>query len=178
MSTSLFVGGLSWGTTEQSLHQYLSSVAPVVSVKIPTDKMTGKSRGFAFVEMQSAEGTQHIIAQLNEREFEGRALHISPARQEETEACKLYVAGLAAGVTEDMLHTHLAAAGGVAKVSIVFDRDTQQSRGFAFVDTTSEADSEAIIAATNGSMLGGATIVVRKSRPRPEQPKRRFGNRR
>ncbi len=176
MSQSLFIGSLSWNTTEEALSQHISAVAPVASVKIPTDKVSGKPRGFAFVDMESEDGAQQVIAQLNEQELDGRALHISIAREQEqeTEPCKLYVAGLADSVTEDVLMDHLSSSGSVENVSIVLDRDTQQSRGFAFVDTTSEEDSDAIIEACNGSMLDGKDILVRKSRPKKEKPRRNF----
>jgi RNA recognition motif-containing protein len=167
MSSSLFVGGLSWNTSEQSLTQYLSAVAPVTSVKIPRDKMTGKSRGFAFVEVADDAAAQQIIAQCNEREFEGRTVRINPAREEQTEERKLYVAGLADGVTEESLKAHLG--DGVASVSIVKDRDTGRSRGFAFVDTVTDQDSDAIIERCNGSELDGSKLLVRKSRSKPER---------
>ncbi|MBM3231527.1 hypothetical protein FJZ28_04365 [Candidatus Peregrinibacteria bacterium] len=178
MSSSLFVGGLSWNTTEQALSQHLSMVAPVISVKIPTDKLSGKSRGFAFVDMQSAEDAQKVIAELNERELDGRSLRINVAREEDTEPCKLYVAGLADSVTEESLKQCLSDSGSVTGVSIVLDRDTGRSRGFAFVDTASEQDSEAIINACNGTMLDGKSILVRKSRPKTEKPRRSFNRNR
>ncbi len=180
MSSSLFVGSLSWNTTEQALSQYFSTVASVVSVKIPLDKVSGKPRGFAFVEMQSVDDSQKVIAEFNERELDGRTLHISIARErdEVTEPCKLYVAGLTESVTEDMLKEHLLSAGSIAAVSIVLDRDTHRSRGFAFVDTTSEQDSDSIISALNGSMLDGKSILVRKSRPKTEKPRRTFNRNR
>ncbi len=179
MSHSLFIGGLSWNTTEQALSQYLATVAPVVAVKIPTDKLNGKSRGFAFVEMQSVEDAQSVIATLNNTELDGRMLRIDMAREEtETEPCKLYVAGIADSVTEDILRDHLSSAGSITGVSIVFDRETGDSRGFAFVETASEGDSESIIAACNDSMLEGKKIMVRKSRPKVEKPRRSFERRR
>ncbi|MBM3227867.1 hypothetical protein FJZ27_03340 [Candidatus Peribacteria bacterium] len=178
MSNSLFVGGISWNTTEQALSEYLSTVAPVLSVKIPTDKMSGKSRGFAFVEMQSAEDAQKVIAELNESELDGRYLRINIAREEDTEPCKLYVAGLADSVTDETLKQYLSEGGSVTGVSIVFDRDTGRSRGFAFVDTASEQDSEAIINACNGKMFEGKSILVRKSRPKTEKPRHSFNRNR
>ncbi len=178
MSKSLFIGSVSWGTTEQDLLDHISAVAPVVSVKIPTDRFSGKAKGFAFVDMESEEGAQDVIAQLNEQELDGRSLHISIAReqQHETEPCKLYVAGLPETVTEEILIEYLSSAGAVNNVSIVFDRDTGKSRGFAFIDTATEEDSDSIIDACNNSKLEGNDILVRKSRPQKEKPNRRFNN--
>ena len=113
MSQSLFIGSLACSTTQEGLSEHLSTVAPVASVTIPTDKISGRPRGFAFVEMESEQGAQKVIAELNERELDGRSLHISIAREQEqeTEPCKLYVAGLADSVTNEVLTEHLSAAG-------------------------------------------------------------------
>lgn len=175
-SRSLFIGGLSWGTTEQALHNHVAAIAPVVSVKIPKDRISGKSRGFAFVEMESEDGAQRVRAELNEVELDGRALRINEAKDEETEPCKLYVAGIPDGVSDADLLQYLAQYGSVTKVSIAYDRDTRRSRGFAFVDTTSENDSELIISGANGSEWRGSRLSVRKSRPKPIAGKRPFGH--
>lgn len=180
MSKSLFIGSLSWNTSEKALLQHLSSVAPVVSVVIPTDKISGKPKGFAFVEMESEDAARSVIRELNEQDLDGRSLHISLARPkeaQETEPCKLYVAGLADSVTNEDLMEHLSSGGSVKNVSIVFDKNTNESRGFAFVDTATEQDSDAIIATCNGTKLAGNDILVRKSRPMKERPVRRTFNR-
>ncbi len=180
MSCSLFVGSLSWNTTEQGLSDHFSTVAPVLSVNIPLDRVSGKSRGFAFVDTPSTEDAERIINAFNEKQLDGRTLFVSIAREREevTEPCKLYVAGLTDSVTEEMLTAHLATHGSVVGVSIAVDRETHRSRGFAFVDTSSEQDSDAIIQALNGSSLEGKSILVRKSRPKTEKPRRSFrGNR-
>lgn len=180
MSHSLFIGSLSWNTTEHALSAHLSSVAPVLSVKIPLDRLSGKSRGFAFVDVASQEDAERIIAELNERELDGRTLHISIAKEriEETEPCKLYIAGLADSVTENALQHHLSSAGVVTSVSIVTDRNTGRSRGFAFVETASEQDSDAIIQTLNGSLLENKSILVRKSRLMNDTPRKSFNRHR
>lgn len=83
MSTKLYCGNLPYNTTEDALQGHFSKAGKVQSVRIVMDKMTGKSKGFAFVEMSSAEEAQEAIEQLNDVEFDGRSLRISEARPQE-----------------------------------------------------------------------------------------------
>ena len=66
MAVKLFVGGLSWDTTEDSLRQAFSQMGTVVSASVIMDKYTGKSKGFGFVEMSSDEEAQNAIKELND----------------------------------------------------------------------------------------------------------------
>lgn len=76
----LYVGGLSYSTTEDSLSQHFSQAGETVSAKIITDRMTGRSRGFGFVEMSSDEGAKKAIEMFHGQEFEGRKLIVNEAR--------------------------------------------------------------------------------------------------
>lgn len=80
MSTKLYVGGLSYGTTEESLNNYFAQAGSVVSAQIMMDKMTNRSRGFGFVEMASDDEAQNAISMLDGKEFEGRTLKVNEAR--------------------------------------------------------------------------------------------------
>lgn len=80
MAMRLFVGGLSWDTTEDSLKQFFSQAGTVTSVSIITDKFSGKSKGFGFVEFASDEDAKKAIAELNGKELDNRTLTINEAR--------------------------------------------------------------------------------------------------
>lgn len=80
----LFVGNLSWKVTEAELQPLFEAFGPVVSVKIITDQYTGKSKGFGFVEMESAEAAEAAIRELNDKPVQDRNLRVSLA-QERTE---------------------------------------------------------------------------------------------
>ena len=75
----IFVGNLSFGATEDSVRSLFETHGPVERVSIVTDRETGRSRGFGFVEMGDAEG-QKAISALSGRELDGRALTINEAR--------------------------------------------------------------------------------------------------
>lgn len=83
MAKKLFVGNLSWNTTDSSLQEFFSSVGNVVSAHIITDRQTGRSRGFGFVEMASDEEAQKASTELNEKSLDGRQIVVSEARERE-----------------------------------------------------------------------------------------------
>jgi RNA recognition motif-containing protein len=81
MGKKLFVGNLSFDTTSGDLEALFSEIGPCESVSVITDRDTGRSRGFAFVEMASQADAQRAITALNGREIQGRTLNVSEARE-------------------------------------------------------------------------------------------------
>lgn len=84
MAKKLFVGGLSWDTTDASLSDLFSQVGQVVSARVVTDKFTGRSRGFGFVEMSTDEEAEKAKQELNGKELDGRAIAVNEARPQES----------------------------------------------------------------------------------------------
>lgn len=80
MGTKLYVGGLSYSTTEESLKDAFSKAGAITSVNVITDRMSGRSKGFGFVEMESEEAAQAAVDMWNGKEFEGRTLTVNEAR--------------------------------------------------------------------------------------------------
>jgi RNA recognition motif-containing protein len=80
MAKKLYVGGLSYDTTEESLKELFSQAGTVESAVIITDKMSGRSKGFGFVEMSTEEEAQKAIETLNGKEFESRTITVNEAR--------------------------------------------------------------------------------------------------
>ena len=80
MSTKLYVGSLSYDTTEDALKKLFSQAGEVASAAVIKDKFSGRSKGFGFVEMSTDEDAQKAIEMFNEKEFEGRRLIVSEAR--------------------------------------------------------------------------------------------------
>lgn len=81
MGTRIYVGNLSYDSTEERLRTLFAQAGAVTEVKMMTDRETGRSRGFAFVEMGSAAEARTAIDQLNGREIDGRSLRISEAQE-------------------------------------------------------------------------------------------------
>jgi RNA recognition motif-containing protein len=83
MGSKIYVGGLPYSTTEQELSDLFGAHGAVQSARIITDKFTGKSRGFGFVEMATADEAQKAIAALNATQLGGRTLTVNEARPQE-----------------------------------------------------------------------------------------------
>ena len=80
MSRKLFVGNLPYETMEQDLEALFGQAGTVETVTVMRDRMTGRARGFAFVEMATDEDAQKAITQLNGHQLGGRALTVNEAR--------------------------------------------------------------------------------------------------
>ena len=80
---NIYVGNLSYGMSEQELRDAFAAYGEVSSVKILTDRDTGRSRGFGFVEMPNQSEGEAAITQLNGKEVSGRALRVNEARPRE-----------------------------------------------------------------------------------------------
>jgi len=76
----LYVGGLPWKVTDEDLSQAFSEAGTVESASVITDKMTGRSRGFGFVEMSSDEEAQKAIEMWDGKDMEGRTLAVNEAK--------------------------------------------------------------------------------------------------
>jgi len=83
MSTKLYVGNLSFNTSNEDLQELFAQAGTVESANVVEDRDTGRSRGFGFVEMSSAEEVKAAIEQLNGKEIDGRSLTVNEARPRE-----------------------------------------------------------------------------------------------
>ena len=83
MSTKLYVGNLSFNTSNEDLQELFGQSGTVESVTVVEDRETGRSRGFGFIEMSSNEEGQAAIATLNGKEIDGRALTVNEAKPRE-----------------------------------------------------------------------------------------------
>jgi len=81
MARKIYVGNLPWSTTSSDLEQLFAAHGAVRSAEVISDRETGRSRGFGFVEMETDEGLQAAIAALNGHEMNGRPLTVNEARE-------------------------------------------------------------------------------------------------
>jgi RNA recognition motif-containing protein len=91
-------------------------------------------------------------------------------------AKKLYVGGLSYNTTDDTLKDSFSQAGTVASATIIIDRMSGRSKGFGFVEMTTDAEAEAAIEMWNGKELDGRTLTVNEARPMEARPPRRDFN--
>jgi RNA recognition motif-containing protein len=76
MASKLYIGGLAYSTTSDGLREFFTQCGNVLSATVITDRFSGQSRGFGFVEMATAEEAQNAISQLNGRELDGRRITV------------------------------------------------------------------------------------------------------
>ncbi|VFQ64629.1 unnamed protein product [Cuscuta campestris] len=81
MSTKLFVGGLSYGTDEQSLKNAFSSYGEVLEAKVITDRDSGRSRGFGFVNFSDAKSANDALSEMDGKQIDGRNIRVNPAQE-------------------------------------------------------------------------------------------------
>jgi len=84
MSKRLYVGNLPYSATESALHEMFSEAGTVDSVKLITDRETGRSKGFAFVEMATDEAADRAIQEFSGRKIEGRPLTVNEAKPQQS----------------------------------------------------------------------------------------------
>ena len=80
MTTNLYVGNLSYDTTEDTLRTLFGEFGEVESARVITDRYTGRSKGFAFVEMSAADAAQEAIDALNGKSVDGREIRVDKAK--------------------------------------------------------------------------------------------------
>lgn len=80
MASKLYIGGLPYSTTDADLQQGFAAAGTVVSATVIKDKMTGRSKGFGFVEMSNEDEAQSAISMFDGKDFGGRTIRVSEAR--------------------------------------------------------------------------------------------------
>lgn len=83
MAKKLFVGSLAWGTTDDGLNAHFATVGTVASAKVVTDRETGRSRGFGFVEFDNDAEADAAVEKLNNSDLDGRQITVNEARPRE-----------------------------------------------------------------------------------------------
>lgn len=83
MATNLFIGSLAYATTDDSLKAFFETIGEVSSARVVTDRDTGRSKGFGFVEFTDEANNQKAIDALNGKELDGRAINVNLARPKE-----------------------------------------------------------------------------------------------
>lgn len=80
---NLFVGSLAYATTDETLQAHFEQIGPVASARVITDRDSGRSKGFGFVQYQNSDDNQKAVDELNGKELDGRAITVSLARPRE-----------------------------------------------------------------------------------------------
>jgi len=190
----LFIGGLSFETTDEKLQKYFSQFGPVTSAVVMRDTLTKRSRGFGFVSFKDNESadkamecTEHII---NDRRVEAKRAvpreHIQPRhansnsqsssrpstsdRTSRGSGKKIFVGGLHYDTSDATLRDYFANFGKVDQVQVMYNRETNKSRGFGFVTFESEETVEVVLREKRMHEIDSKSVEVKRAVPKSEAP--------
>eukprot|EP00270_Netrium_digitus_P014623 TRINITY_DN49_c0_g1_i1.p1 TRINITY_DN49_c0_g1~~TRINITY_DN49_c0_g1_i1.p1 ORF type:complete len:342 (-),score=56.21 TRINITY_DN49_c0_g1_i1:513-1403(-) len=191
--TKLYVGNLPFNVDSESLAEVFQDAGIVDMVEVMYDRETGRSRGFAFVTMNTEEGAQAAVEKFDGSELGGRSIKVNfPSEKPRSTstrgprtggfrerssgglsrgggqslANRLYVGNLSWGMDDSGLEDLFSEFGNVVESKVVIDRETGRSRGFGFVTLSKPTEVAEAINALDGVEVDGRTIRVSQANER------------
>eukprot|EP00549_Striatella_unipunctata_P009712 CAMPEP_0118711322 /NCGR_PEP_ID=MMETSP0800-20121206/24006_1 /TAXON_ID=210618 ORGANISM="Striatella unipunctata, Strain CCMP2910" /NCGR_SAMPLE_ID=MMETSP0800 /ASSEMBLY_ACC=CAM_ASM_000638 /LENGTH=250 /DNA_ID=CAMNT_0006615869 /DNA_START=16 /DNA_END=764 /DNA_ORIENTATION=+ len=178
----LYIGNLDYATDEKRLREEFGAFGVVKEVFLPSDRNTGRPRGFGFVTLSTQEAAEKAIAKMDQAQLDGRTIRVNESKPRGpatgrgpggignfnstgASEVKLYVGNLAFETTEEAVRRLFEQHGSVTDCFMPTDRETGKVRGFAFVTMPSE-DAERACIELNGQELEGRTIRVNEAQPK------------
>jgi RNA-binding protein Musashi len=160
----MFIGGLNWETTDQSLKDYFSQFGEVQECTVMRDSATGRSRGFGFLTFKDPKTVNTVM--VKEHYLDGKIIDPKRAipRDEQEKTSKIFVGGVSQEATEQEFKEFFTQFGRVIDATLMIDKDTGRPRGFGFVTFDSEAAVEAAL--SRPLAICGKPIEVKKAQPR------------
>ena len=162
----MFVGGLNWETTDESLKSYFSQFGEVLECNVMRDNVTGRSRGFGFLSFAEAR-TVNRVMEKREHFLDGKIIDPKRAipREEQDKTAKIFVGGVGSDVTENDFKEFFDQFGTVIDAQLMIDKDTGRPRGFGFVTFDSDQAVERIVT-SKFLILKNKPIEVKRAEPR------------
>ncbi|KAG9025002.1 hypothetical protein FRB95_010814 [Tulasnella sp. JGI-2019a] len=159
----MFVGGLNWETTTETLKEYFSQFGKVDACTIMRDG-AGRSRGFAFLTFEDAAAVNAVM--VREHFLDGKVIDPKRAipRLEHQRTQKIFVGGLAPSVTAETLKEYFSQHGSVVDATVMIDRESGRSKGFGFVTFEEGPPLDHLIG--HGITLNNKVIEVKLAQPR------------
>eukprot|EP00243_Klebsormidium_subtile_P002581 TRINITY_DN1522_c0_g1_i1.p1 TRINITY_DN1522_c0_g1~~TRINITY_DN1522_c0_g1_i1.p1 ORF type:complete len:425 (-),score=48.91 TRINITY_DN1522_c0_g1_i1:711-1985(-) len=173
----LFVGGISWETTEERLKQHFEAYGEVVETIIMKDRATGRARGFGFVVFADPSIADQVVQEKHT--IDGRQVEAKKAvpRDEQPghprtsgvgqqfRTKKIFVGGLASTVTEEDFRSYFENFGTITDVVVMYDHQTQRPRGFGFISFDQESSVDTVMEKSFHE-LNGKTVEVKRAIPK------------
>ncbi|CAH8343026.1 unnamed protein product [Eruca vesicaria subsp. sativa] len=184
-SCKLFIGGISWETTEDRLLQYFQTFGEVLEALVIKDRLTGRARGFGFIVFKDSSVAESVL--LQKHMIDGKSVeakkavprddHISLNKSNSSlqgspgpaHSKKIFVGGLASSVTEPEFKKYFAQFGTIIDLVVMYDHKTQRPRGFGFVTYDSEEAVDKVLQ-RKFHELGGKMVEVKVAVPKETSP--------
>ncbi|ERN18932.1 heterogeneous nuclear ribonucleoprotein 1 [Amborella trichopoda] len=192
----LFIGGISWETSEDKLKDYFGKYGEVSQTVIMRDKITGRPRGFGFVVFTDPSVLDRVLQ--DKHTIDGRTVEAKRAlsREEQHNAArsgnpnsarnfgagsgaaagsnvrtkKIFVGGLPPTLTEEGFRQYFEQFGNVTDVVVMYDQNTQRPRGFGFISFDSEDAVDRVLQKSNFHDLNGKYVEVKRALPKDANP--------
>jgi len=165
----IFVGGLSWETSDQVLRDYFSTYGVVNDVVIMRDRITGRSRGFGFVTFEDEQSADAAV--LEQHVIEGRKVEAKkaiPKGEMPNKSKKVFVGGIPLNTTDVQFKKYFEQFGVVTDCQIMKERQTGRPRGFGFV--TFESDQSVADVLQTQHEINGKFVEVKQAQPKKPIP--------
>lgn len=161
----MFVGGLNWETTDESLRNYFSKFGELIDCTVMRDSTTGRSRGFGFLTFADAKCVNAVIA--TDHFLDGRIIDPKRAipREEQDKTAKIFVGGVGLDVNEDDFNQFFSKYGTVIDAQLMIDTKTGKPRGFGFITFDSHEAVDRIVSEPV-LILKNKAIEVKRAEPR------------
>ncbi|XP_077250810.1 heterogeneous nuclear ribonucleoprotein 1-like [Tasmannia lanceolata] len=185
----LFIGGISWDTSEDNLKEYFGNYGEVLQIVIMTDKITGRPRGFGFVVFSDPLILDRVLQ--DKHTIDGRTVEVKRALSREEQHTssrsgnpsggtsfsgganiktkKIFVGGLPPTLTEEGFRQYFESYGHVTDVVVMYDQSTQRPRGFGFISFDSE-DAVDRVLHKSFHELNGKLVEVKRALPKDANP--------
>lgn len=161
----LFIGGLSWQTTEDSLKEYFEGMGySIEKAIIMKDKVTGRSRGFGFITLVNLDDVDKV---MSAKLYLGRKIEAKraiPKQDMDNSSRKFFVGGIPVNLSVNDFRNYFEKYGTVLDAQIITERNSGQSRGFGFV--TFESDEVAHQLLTSQHVIQGKKVEIKKAQPK------------
>lgn len=159
----LFVGGLSWETSDKELKEHFGQYGDIESINVKTDPNTGRSRGFAFIVYKSADSIDKVVA-AGDHVINNKKVDPKKAKARHG---KIFVGGLTTEISDDEIKTFFGQFGNIVDVEMPFDKQKNQRKGFCFITFDSEQVVNELLK-TPKQTISGKEVDVKKATPKPD----------
>eukprot|EP00878_Enallax_costatus_P017996 GHUV01018922.1.p1 GENE.GHUV01018922.1~~GHUV01018922.1.p1 ORF type:complete len:230 (+),score=48.72 GHUV01018922.1:339-1028(+) len=172
LSNKLFLGGLSWTTTEDTIREHFHKYGEIQEVIVMRDRITNKPRGFGFITFKDQEAADAACSDTHT--LDGRTIDAKPSlphgQHTSLKSKKIFVGGLPPETTEEVFKQHFERFGKVTEAQIMVDHTSGRSRGFGFVAFEDEASVQAVFAAGSIQEISGKRVEVKTATPKGSGP--------
>ncbi|KAF4524928.1 hypothetical protein B566_EDAN013890 [Ephemera danica] len=160
----LFVGGLSWESTDKDLMEHFSKFGDIESIKVKTDVNTGRSRGFAFIVFSSGDAIDKVLSSGDDHVINNKK--VDPKKAQARHG-KIFVGGLIPELSDDDIKNFFAQFGSIVEVEMPFDKPNNRRKGFCFVTFESQQVAQEVLK-TPKLTINGKEVDVKKVTPKPQ----------